>query len=522
MTRPVRTDANRADDVVDSTAPVEIDMLALLHAAEPLSRELTAEYLEHHGLLPLAVRTDTLLTATWLDVVDAQALDDLRLAAGLPLELVRLPEAELRAAIRRIYSPDALTAEDVIAGMADDTRPFVEGDAALDDLVSLANEAPVVKLVNLLLLEALEARASDVHLETYLGGLRVRYRIDGVLQDAAAPPRRLAAAVVSRLKIMAELDIAERRVPQDGRIRLRMRDRQVDVRVSTLPTLHGESVVLRLLDKERGRIELDELGMAADTQQRFVEVIARPHGIVLSTGPTGSGKTTTLYAAIDRIRTGREKIVTVEDPVEYELAGVPQVPVNEKVGLTFANALRALLRQDPDIMLVGEIRDHETADIATHAALTGHLVLSTLHTNDAATALTRLVDLGIESYLVASTVEAVLAQRLVRRVCERCATPTPLTSEQRTALAASAADMTHAMLGAGCSACRDTGYRGRTGIYELLVMDDEMRAALHQDAASGRLAALAVGKGMRLLRDDGIRLVREGVTSVEEVVRVAV
>jgi general secretion pathway protein E len=500
---------------------VDLDYMALLHSAEPLSRMLSAEYLEHHGLMPLERGTDAVLVATWLDEVDAQALDDLRLLTGAPVHLVLLPEPEVRAAIRRVYSPEALTAEDVIAGMADDGRVFAEGDAALDDLVSLANEAPVVKLVNLLLLEALEARASDVHLETYLGGLRVRYRIDGVLQDAAAPPRRLAAAVVSRLKIMAELDIAERRVPQDGRIRLRMRDRQIDVRVSTLPTLHGESVVLRLLDKERGRIELSELGMDPATETRFVEVISRPHGIVLSTGPTGSGKTTTLYAAIDRIRTGREKIVTVEDPVEYELAGVPQVPVNEKVGLTFANALRALLRQDPDIMLVGEIRDHDTADIATHAALTGHLVLSTLHTNDAATALTRLIDLGIEPYLVASTVEAVLAQRLVRRICDRCTRMVPLTSEQRAALAATDADLLEAHAGAGCATCRNTGYRGRTGIYELLVMDDELRAALHQDAASRRLTNMAVGKGMRLLREDGMRLVRAGVTTVEEVLRVA-
>jgi general secretion pathway protein E len=506
---------------MDSVQEHELDTLGLLHSAQPVSRTLTAEYLEYHGLMPLDLSADRMLVATWLDAVDEQALDDLRLLAGVPVELLRMPEQDVRSAIRRVYSPDALTAEDVIAGMADDSRPVLDGDAALDDLVSLANEAPVVKLVNLLLLEALEARASDVHLETYLGGLRVRYRIDGVLQDAAAPPRRLSAAVVSRLKIMAELDIAERRVPQDGRIRLRMRDRQVDVRVSTLPTLHGESVVLRLLDKERGRIELHELGMAEDTERLFVEAISRAHGIVLSTGPTGSGKTTTLYAAIDRIRTGREKIVTVEDPVEYELAGVPQVPVNEKVGLTFGNALRALLRQDPDIMLVGEIRDQETADIATHAALTGHLVLSTLHTNDAATALTRLVDLGIEKYLVASTVEAVLAQRLVRRTCDRCATLVPLTSEQRAALATTDPDLTHARVGAGCAACRNTGYRGRTGIYELLVMDDELRAALHADASSGHIARLAVNKGMRLLRQDGIRLVRAGTTTVAEVMRVA-
>jgi general secretion pathway protein E len=349
----------------------------------------------------------------------------------------------------------------------------------------------------------------------------VRYRIDGVLQDAPAPPHRLAAAVVSRLKIMAELDIAERRVPQDGRIRLRLRDRQIDVRVATLPTLHGESVVLRLLDKERGRIGLEELGMAPDTAAAFVAAISKPHGIVLSTGPTGSGQTTTLYAAVDEIRTGREKIITVEDPVEYELSGVPQVPVNEKVGLTFARALRALLRQDPDIMLVGEIRDHETAEIATHASLTGHLVLSTLHTNDAATALTRLVDLGIEPYLVASTVEAVLAQRLVRRICDSCRVEATITPEQRTALRITPADIPTAWMGAGCPACRNSGYRGRTGIYELLVMDEEIRTVLHTDASAGRLAQLGIAKGMRLLRDDGLRLVKAGVTTIEEILRVA-
>jgi general secretion pathway protein E len=495
--------------------------VASLQVARPLSSDLTADYLEHHAIMPLGEEGGAFVAATWVSQVDERALDDLRMLTGLPVELVRLPEAEVRAAIRRTYSPDDLTAKGVIAGLADDVRPPGELDSALDDLVSLANEAPVVQIVNLLLLEALDARASDVHLESYQGGLRIRYRVDGVLQDAIAPPQRLAAAVVSRLKIMAELDIAERRVPQDGRIRLRMHDRQVDVRMATLPTLHGESVVLRLLDKEAGRIALENLGMAADTVARFASAVSRPHGIVLATGPTGSGKTTTLYAAVDRIRTGKEKILTVEDPVEYELPGVPQVPVNEKVGLTFANALRALLRQDPDIMLVGEIRDHETADIATHAALTGHLVLSTLHTNDAATALTRLVDLGIEPYLVASTVEAVLAQRLVRRICRACRVAADLTAEQRTALGPAAAAFTTVWRGEGCGECRGTGYRGRTGIYELLVMDDTLRDAVLHDASAGKLEGLAVSAGMRTLREDARRLLEGGVTTAEEVLRVA-
>jgi type II secretion system protein E len=497
------------------------EVAAALANPQRLSRGLTTEYLEHYAIMPLAREEGRLLTATWAERVDPRALDDLRLLAGVSVELVRLPEAEVRAAIRKVYSGDDLTAQGVVAGMSEEIRPGAELDQALDDLVTLANEAPVVKLVNLLLLEALDARASDVHLEGYPGGLRVRYRIDGVLQDAVAPPKHLAAAVVSRLKIMAELDIAERRIPQDGRIRLRMKDRQVDVRVSTLPALHGESVVLRLLDKEAGRIELQELGMAGDTLRAFQAIISKPHGIILATGPTGSGKTTTLYAAVDRIRTGQEKIITVEDPVEYELPGVPQVPVNEKVGLTFANALRALLRQDPDIMLVGEIRDQETADIATHAALTGHLVLSTLHTNDAATALTRLVDLGIEPYLVASTVEAVLAQRLVRRICPACREEAPLEAEERAALGPEGAGLGRVWTGRGCDECRGTGYRGRTGIYELLVMDGELRAAVQRDASADHLEGLALARGMRLLKDDGARLIREGVTTPQEVLRVA-
>lgn len=499
----------------------DFDPSLALQNSERLSQGLTTEFLEHHAIMPMVRSDGNLLTATWADVVDERALDDLRILAGVPVELIRMPEAEVRAAIRRVYSSDELTAEGVVAGLTEDVRPGGEPDSALDDLVMLANEAPVVKLVNLLLLEALDARASDVHLEGYPGGLKVRYRVDGVLQEAVAPPRGLAAAVVSRLKIMAELDIAERRVPQDGRIRLRMHDRQVDVRVATLPTLHGESVVLRLLDKEAGRIDLQELGMAGDALSQFHSIVSKPHGIVLSTGPTGSGKTTTLYAAVDRIRTGREKIITVEDPVEYELPGVPQVPVNEKVGLTFANALRALLRQDPDVMLVGEIRDQETADIATHAALTGHLVLSTLHTNDAATALTRLVDLGIEPYLVASTVEAVLAQRLVRRICDGCREPAAPSGEERTALGPGGADLDQIWVGTGCSECRGTGYKGRTGLFELLVMTDQLRNAVQKDASANHLENLAVGHGMRLLKEDGIRTIREGLTTPEEVLRVA-
>ena len=503
-----------------STAAVD-DTRSPLDDVERLSSAISADWLESQGVLPIAVRDDVVVVGTWLEAPDALALDELRLLFGRPAALEFHPEHDLRTAIHRAYADDAQTARELITGLLGPARARDDQDIPLDDLLHLANEAPVVRLVNLLLIEALEARASDVHLEGYADGLRVRYRVDGVLQDAPSPPPHLMPAVISRIKVMADLDIAERRLPQDGRIRLSLQNRQVDVRVSTLPTLRGESVVLRLLDKERGRIALEEIGMAADTIAAFREVIHRPHGIVLATGPTGSGKTTTLYAAVDTIRTGREKILTVEDPVEYELPGVPQVPVNEKAGVTFATALRALLRQDPDIMLVGEIRDAETAEIATQAALTGHLVLSTLHTNDAPTALTRLLDLDVAAYLVASTVDAVLAQRLVRVTCAACRRPVPFS--RGTLRAAELADLgvDHESRGAGCDLCRHTGYRGRTGIYELLVMDDELREEVQRRRGSGELRAKAIDKRMRTLRDDGFRLVREGVTTVEEVLRVA-
>ena len=490
-----------------------------LHTVERQSEDLSAEYLAYWGVMPLEIADGRLLTATWLDEVDVQPLDELRLRFGAEPSLLRYPEDEIRQAVHRLYGTAGSTAEGVLAGMDSEDGGEV-GELAIDDLVSMANEAPVVKLVNFLLLEALQARASDVHLESYPAGLKVRYRIDGVLQDAPSPSSGLADAVISRLKIMAELDIAERRLPQDGRIRLKLQDRAVDVRVSTLPALHGESVVLRLLDKERGRIALDDLGMSARTAARFRAIVRKPHGIILATGPTGSGKTSTLYAAIDEIRTGREKILTVEDPVEYELEGVPQVPVNDRVGLTFAATLRALLRQDPDTLLVGEIRDPETAEIAIHAALTGHLVLSTLHTNDAPSSLTRLLDLGVPPYLVASTVEGVLAQRLVRRVCRSCAVAREPDRRVMVAFGPAGAAVERVHVGEGCDACRGTGFHGRTGIYELFVMDDALRAEVQAQRGSGAIRALALERGMTSLRADGLRLVQEGLTTPEEVLRI--
>jgi len=491
-----------------------------LETIERFGDALPAEWLEQQGLLPLRVADGGLEVATWLAAPQPLALDELALRFGVRPVLLRYPESAVRSAIRRLYAQSSSTAQGVIAGLATQPGSARTSELALDDLVHLANEAPVVRLVNLLILEALEARASDVHLEHFADGMRVRYRIDGVLQPAPAPPLHLSAAIVSRLKIMADLDIAERRLPQDGRIRLRLQDRMVDVRIATAPTLHGESVVLRLLDRERGRRSLADMGMGPAMLSQFNSVIARTHGIVLVTGPTGSGKTTTLYGAIESLRTGREKILTVEDPIEYELAGVPQVPVNEKVGVTFASALRALLRQDPDILLVGEIRDEETAQVATQAALTGHLVLSTLHTNDAPSAITRLLDLGVPPYLVASTVEAVLAQRLVRVLCTHCREEYVPEPAPRRRLGEDAATPTRAWRATGCGHCRDTGYRGRQGIFELLVMSDELRELTQTRASGDRLRAAALRDGMHTLRDDALRLVAEGITSLDELLRV--
>ena len=482
---------------------------------------LTADYLEAQQLVPVRRENGTLWVA-YAGTPDPQSVAELAAHFDADVRLFPAPEEELLAAVRRAYGAEVSTAAELIAGLQPGADALAEGDAGLvaHDLEGLANQPPVVRLVNLLLSEAVEAEASDVHIETDGRGLRVRYRLDGVLQDAPAPPIHLQAAIVSRLKIMAELDIAERRLPQDGRVRLRVHGRELDVRVSTLPTLHGESVVLRLLDAERQRLGIDALGMGDDTYTAVRRFAARPQGVLLATGPTGSGKTSTLYAIVEQVRTGREKIVSVEDPVEYELPGVAQVPVRPKGGLTFARALRSILRQDPDVLLVGEMRDPETAEICIQAALTGHLVLSTLHTNDAPAALTRLLDLGVADYLVTSTVDSVLAQRLVRKTCPACAQPVGPEDAARREMAADGFEVGTFLRGRGCATCRGTGYRGRTGIYELLVVDDDVRAEVLRRRGSSGLRRLALERGMRPLRADGWRQVVAGVTTPEEVLRV--
>ena len=385
----------------------------------------------------------------------------------------------------------------------------------------MAFDAPVVRLVNLLIENAVKASASDIHIEPFEDNLRVRYRIDGVLFDAETPPRRLRAAVTSRIKIMAELNNAERRLPQDGRIRMGLEGRRLDIRVSTIPTLHGESIVMRLLDRAAILLPLETLGFDPRTQRQVEALATLPHGMMLVTGPTGSGKTTTLYGALAKINSAEKKIITIEDPVEYQLRGVNQIHVKPKIGLTFAAGLRHIVRQDPDVIMIGEIRDLETADIAVHAALTGHLVFSTLHTNDAPGALTRLLDMGMEPYLVASVLEGVLAQRLVRLICPGCRTPHEAHPKELRAMGVeSVPSGAHLSRGAGCVECRGTGYRGRTGVYELLRMTEDLRSLTLRKTPGHEIRQRALTAGMAGLRQDGWQKCCEGLTTIEEVLRV--
>ena len=388
----------------------------------------------------------------------------------------------------------AATVVSEVESDADLTR-MMQDLPAIEDLLETADDAPIIRMLNALLTQAARDGASDIHIEPYERHSSVRFRVDGTLREVVKPNRALHAALISRLKIMAELDISEKRMPQDGRISLRIGTRAVDVRVSTLPSAHGERAVLRLLDKSESKLNLEAVGMQGEVLAQLQKLIAQPHGIILVTGPTGSGKTTTLYAALSRLDAASSNIMTVEDPIEYELSGIGQTQVNAKIDLTFAKALRAILRQDPDVIMIGEIRDFETAQIAIQASLTGHLVLATLHTNDAASAVTRLTDMGIEPFLLSSSLLGVLAQRLVRKLCVKC----------------------H---GAGCSDCGHTGYQGRTGVFELLVTNDAIRAQIHQRTSEAEIRAAAIQSGMSLMRDDGERLVQSGVTSREELVRV--
>jgi len=466
-------------------------------ASGPLALRLSPRYLDEHCVLPLGIDSDGVLVTAVGGPLDATVADELSRTFGRPLRLVEMPAGEIQAAILSAQR-EADSVAEAFAG--DGAAPA--GTEAIDDLRALASQAPVIKLVNVMLLDALRAGASDLHVESTATGLRIRFRLDGVLQDVSHLARQYQAAVISRVKIMAGLNIAERRLPQDGRARMRLDDREIDVRVSSLPSLHGESLVLRILDHGVTARDLAELGMAAATERRFNDLLHRSSGLILVTGPTGSGKTTTLYGALSRVNRPGVKILTIEDPVEYQMEGVTQIPVNRKAGLTFASALRSMLRHDPDVIMVGEMRDRETAEIAIQAALTGHLVLSTLHTNDAPGGITRLVQMGIEPYLVSATLHGILAQRLVRVVCRQCGGPAA------------------GGQGTACEACSRTGYSGRTGLYELLVMSDSLRSLVVDRAPLDSLREAAIREGMERLNDDGRRKVAAGTTTMDEVLRV--
>jgi type II secretory ATPase GspE/PulE/Tfp pilus assembly ATPase PilB-like protein len=485
----------------------------------PLADSFEPGYLEHNGILPLELVGDRLRVAVAGEPA-IEVLDDLEVSFGAPLELIAVSPDELSDGIRRAFGA-AESVVELVRDLGDAALPAGDTEEpGLADARDLINQPPVIRFVNLLIREAYAARASDIHLEATREGLRSRFRVDGVLADVPSPPRGLQAAVISRVKLLASLDIAERRVPQDGRIRARLEERELDLRVSSVPTLHGESVVLRLLDRGGQPVGLEELGMAPDELGAFRRLAERPHGILLATGPTGSGKTTTLYAALGLRDARQEKVITVEDPVEYHLTGVTQVPVNAKAGVTFGSTLRSILRQDPDVLLIGEMRDTETALIAVQAAVTGHLVFSTLHTNDAVGALARLVNLGVQPYMVAAALEGVLAQRLVRRICPECRERYNPDPESVALLAERPVGRVALERGRGCGACRETGYRGRTGIFELLHVTDEVRQALAQPESASRLRELARSQGMTTLRRDGWRKVQAGITTVEEVLRV--
>jgi len=498
---------------------VELDKCSFTKAF--LSQFPARVLLEKH-VIPLDSNNGDLLTVT-SNPFDTSAIDELRLATGRDFQIALAPLADIDRCIKQYLGVGADTVQSMISEAGENGFQVIDTDADDDmDLTEAAEGASIIRFVNQILTEAIELRATDVHIEPFEESLRVRYRIDGVLQEAsvASEVKQFQAAIVSRLKILSKLDIAEKRIPQDGRIKIRIAEHEIDVRVSVIPMLYGEAVVLRLLDRSSVLLGMEKLGMCERDLDTTKMILERPHGIILVTGPTGSGKTTSLYAALAQINDVQRKIITIEDPIEYQLHGINQIQVSRKAGLTFASGLRSILRHDPDVVLVGEIRDAETAEIAIQASLTGHLVFSTLHTNDAPTALTRLVDMGIEPYLVASSLEAVFAQRLVRVICPEC--KEQLSTSEVLPLRQRFGDVLPGSLykGQGCSNCQGTGYRGRIGIFEMMVVTDDLRSLIIENASARDLRRVASQQGTTSLRDDGFRHVREGRTTVKEVLRV--
>ena len=496
------------------------DLPAQAIAAIPASAAKT------YRCIPVELNDGTLRVA-FEDPLDTTRVDDLTYVAKMDIQVVVANPTEIENAIEKYYGQEASADVSEILkelGADEDIAAEVVAVADTDDetlMANLANEAPIVRFVNLVIFQAVQDRASDIHFEPFETEFRIRYRVDGALYEMSPPPKHLALPVVSRIKVMANLNISERRLPQDGRINFSLGKRQIDLRVSTLPTQFGESVVLRVLDRSAVNLEIESLGFPKYLYDYVTEAIQRPNGIFVVTGPTGCGKTTTLYSCLRRVNTIDSKLLTAEDPVEYDIEGIMQVAINEGLGLTFGKALRSFLRQDPDVIMVGEVRDLETAQIAVQASLTGHLVLSTLHTNDAPGAITRLIDMGSEPFLISSTLMAVLGQRLVRTICKNCRTPFEPTESQLALLNLSPHDLGDKVFyyGRGCSNCNDTGYRGRKGIFELLVASDTIRALITERAPTVVLRQKAVELGMVTLREDGLRSIFEGDTTIEEVVK---
>jgi general secretion pathway protein E len=485
-----------------------------------LEERVSARFLREARALPVS-EDEAELGLAMVDPTDAYTVGAFEMVTGRAVRpMVAIP-TELEAALERLYGAGKSAVGQLIGDVETRTDELAF-DADVQQLKDLASEAPVIRLVSLLITNALEMRASDIHIEPFENRLIVRYRIDGVLHEVESPPKRLSAAVISRIKIMANLDIAERRLPQDGRIRLRIQGKEIDLRVSTLPTMHGESVVMRILDKGHVALDFKKLGFENDTLKTFLDVLLQPHGILLVTGPTGSGKTTTLYTALDRLNQPDVKILTVEDPVEYQMSGINQIQVKPQIDLTFANALRSIVRQDPDVIMIGEIRDLETAQIAVQSALTGHLVLSTVHTNDAPSTVNRLLDMGVEDYLLTSTVIGILAQRLVRKLCPHCKEPyvalPELVEQMRLRKFSHDPEITlwHAK---GCSHCANTGYIGRLSILEMMPMTDALRSLVMKHENAAVLRADAIRGGMVTMYEDGLRKALAGVTTFEEVLR---
>ena len=481
---------------------------------------ISSRFIRENRIVPLELKNNV-LKVVMANPDDTSSVDALRVASAADIMIYTSDIAALEEYISHFYEQESQNINRIIEDIGDKGIEFI-GDEQEDvgHLKDLASEAPIIRLVNMLITRAVESRASDIHIEPFEDELKVRYRIDGVLHDIESAPKRLQAAVVSRIKIMAKLNIAERRLPQDGRIRLKVGESELDLRVSTIPVLYGESIVMRLLRKEGIVIDLNLLGFPRQTLSSLDQLITKPNGIILVTGPTGSGKTTTLYGALDKINSPDKKIITVEDPVEYQLKGVNQIQVKPQIGLNFATTLRHIVRQDPDIIMIGEIRDLDTAEIAIQSALTGHLVFSTLHTNDAPSAITRLLDMGVENFLLSSTIRGILAQRLIRVICPSCKEPDSSAADREELKLFGIEESVQLYRGKGCETCAFTGYYGRSGIFELLMVDDEIRKLILKSADSNQIRTAAKQNGMKTLLEDGADKIREGVSTLSEILRV--